>query len=826
MVNYTILFFRYIWYILRYLWFLSTNNTESTNMIPRFKKIPMKFIIHLAGLMLVLLCVGAERVVAQTTTSDQEYNTGKNFFDMKDYQAAIRTWENLLTNHPNYAEKEKVWYSIARAAILQKTQSGNSTAINYLDKIISLKDTNSQYYEQSLFLIGETLFSYANQLSNSKDLVQAKTYAIGAKSHFDTLLTEFPDSPNKLQTLHYQTLIAVLYLQSAVETKKYSDLALKSSSPLDSQTNQDILNNCKFYYAWAIGQLGEEARARGFFEEFIQAKDTARGPKSLFELAHTYYRADEYQKALDELNRYTSVFPNDTSSETFLDVQRLKAMCYYYQEKYTDATNLIDQVIKKLPETAVPFQDCVFVSLCYMKTKNSENANQYIAYLEQEYANTPYTDALHFLRAVYYAEMEQHQNAINLIWPILGATHNSFSGTITFNKLPRNSETTDANKCGLSEEYYIKAASQLAISCAKLGNTQTARQVYNAMFQVSQQMYSRYSTIREKTLNQINEIERSLQSGTLTPPSITTPHTVTPPPNPGSVSSNFVTSPPGSIIQLGESNSLATRPMTPSEQNIQINQLQTRADNAKRDRDMGYIDGVLKELEQLMQNRNLSEYSTARVAILLGELKYFAKGDRDIAIQMAELAYEYIVNDHTENNRNTETFVRAAKGLGRYAAFNGNYTMAAKYFEEALVTTVGNEKIHRAELRYRYGAALLKFPNRREEALGYFTAVYMEDKASDYWSHAALQLAIAYYQDADFSLCEKTIDELIEVMPDKAILDRVLFLKGELALQNKQWDIAADSFDAVRKYAPTSSLANSAAMKWRDARDPRRQMTQ
>ena len=811
MVNFTILFFRYIWYILRCLW---------PNMVSLYKNLPMKFIIRIVVAMLLLLYIGPEKVFAQQSPSDQANDAGLRHFNLGDYASAITTWENLLRNDSNYAKREEVWYSIAKAAILQKSQPGNEKAIEYLDKIITLKNVSGQFYGASLFLIGETFYNYANQLSETGNLVQARVYALEAKKHFDLLLTEIPDSPNRPQALFAQTQIAVLYLKSAVETKKYAELAL-SSVPNHSPANQEIINDCMFYYAWAIGQLGEIAEARRIFGTLIQAKDPKRGPKSLYELAHTYFRNDEYQKALNELDSYRSYFPNDTTES--LNIQRLQASCHYHLEDFDKARVLMESVItqQESQNHGIPaVEDQIFLTLCYLKVQKFDLANQYISFLEGKYGNTPFADGLQFLRAIYFAELGQFQSAVELLSPILDARPTSLNGQITFNKLPRNAETADAKKSRLSEEYYIRAASQLAICYAKLGNTTVARQVYNAMLQVSQQMYSRYSTIREKTLSQIIEIEKSLQAGTFTPPTAMTPSTVTTLSNPGNPvsvpSSSVVTGMPGSVIQYGGSNSLATRVWaTPADQNAEIDRLQTRANNAREQKE--YADGVLNDLAQLMKNRNLTDYNNARVAILLGELKYSAKGDRDIAIQMAELAYENIVNDHTENNRNTETFVRAAKGLGRYAAVSGDYTAAAKYFGEALVTKVGNQVEHRAELRYRYGAALMNFPDKRIEAIGCFTAIDDDDKTSKFWSHAALQLALDDYKNGDYPMCEKTIDELIEVMPDKAILDRVLFLKGELALKNKQWDIAAASFDAVCRYVPDSSLAQSAAIKRRDA---------
>jgi len=371
-------------------------------MVSLYKNLPMKFIIRIVVAMLLLLYIGPEKVFAQQSPSDQANDAGLRHFNLGDYASAITTWENLLRNDPNYAKREEVWYSIAKAAILQKSQPGNEKAIEYLDKIITLKNVNGQYYGQSLFLIGETLFLQAEQRYETDELVQARAYAIEAKKHFDLLLTEIPDSPNRPQVLFYQTQIAVKYLQSAVETKKYAELAMDNKY-------------CKFYYAWAIGQLGEEAKARGYFWEFISNRDPDIGPMSLYELAHTYYRAGDYQKTLTELNSFRNFFPNDTpeTRKASLNVQRLQAMCLLHTQKYSEAAEQMDQMIRQLESRKENpmVEDYIFLAFCYTRIPDFSKADGLISLLENNYGNSTFADTINLLRAAYFAGLEQHRQA-------------------------------------------------------------------------------------------------------------------------------------------------------------------------------------------------------------------------------------------------------------------------------------------------------------------------------------------------------------------------------------------------------------------------------
>ena len=790
----------------------------------KVQKTQMKPKINTAWLLpvMLMLCVGAGDLSAQTTASDQAFNAGVSFFSTGNYTTAISTWENLLTNDPNYQEKDKVWYHIAAAAIkLRKFD----IAVNYLDKIIDQRDANGnllrgqgQYYSHSLFLIGQTLFEYAELLSQESSLdklAQARQHAMSAKTYLDQLLEEFPASPNVPQSLHSLTQIAVKYMKSAAETRKYTEMAL-TKIPQDTEENKEYWANCRFYHAWVLaqGQPGEVDEARRIFSGFIQTRDPKRGPMSLHELAFTYYQMGDFQTTLNELSRYKTLFPLDKSAT--LNIERLQAMCFYHLEYYVDARKLMEAVItQQESQNMVPrVEDQVFMVLCYIKNREFESADGYIKFLENKYASTAFADGLMFLRGVYHAEMGQYQEAANLIWTILGVTRNTTTDEIVFTKLPRNMETAEANKSGLSEEYYLRAASQLAICYAKSGNTTVAWQVYNAMLQVSNEMYGRFASIRTKTQQQLNEIEKSLASGTTQPPVIggNLPPVTTYPPG-----STTITSGSQSTVQVGSSNNLGVKELSPAEQDEIIRRCQTQVEKAAG---IGDINQVFNDLNLLMYNPHLSAYNEARVAILRGKVLYEYKDDAAQAVYMADLAYKRIMESRdSEDRRNTETFVQAARGLGRKAESEGNYSKAAEYYSEALDTKVGDSPAFRAELLYRLGTVLLNIRSQGNYALSFFEEIDRTEKTSDYWSHAALQLAIADYHNSNFTQCEKTVDEIIAFMPDRTILDRVLYLKGELAMRNKQWDIAVDAFDAIAAHAPPSSpFRGPAAQKRIEAR--------
>ncbi|MCL2117101.1 MAG: tetratricopeptide repeat protein [Planctomycetaceae bacterium] len=770
---------------------------------------------YIIGVMIaLLLCVGTGAAFAQltsSTSSEQTLKLGKDYYDAKNYTAAITEWEKLLAADPSYPKKDEVWYRIADASLFN---SDNVKVEHYLNLILSQKDDQgkpaSEFYEPALFLTGKALFQGAAQCRTS-DPLQAKTYATAAQKQFDLFLAEFPDSSSVPLVLYYQTQIAVLYLRSAVETRKYTELA-QVKIPKDTEDNLKMWKNCRFYLAWALGQLGQEDQARVIFGEFISAKDTERGPKSLYELAHIFYRAGNYTQTLNELSTFSTTFQNDRS-ETWLDVQRLQAMCYYQMERYEEATEKLLGIVEQQDENAVPVADYIYFVLCRIKTGNFDKADELITWLEAKYASSIYSDGVKLLRAHYYAERGQIQSAVDLLHPLLG-TRQNYNGTVSFDKRPFTAEVADSLKCGLTEEHFLRAVSLLAICYAKSGNMPFARQIYDAMSQVSNEMYGRYSSIRERTLSQLNAIPQSSAMTTTTPvitnsglgtyPAATTSGTAT------NGSLYTITPSQNSVVQMpGGNNSLANRPFSPEEQDDLLKKLEARAKNAEGSK--SEIDEVINELHQLLNNWSVEGYNSARAAVLRGEL-LFQQDRISEAVLMFTIAYNAIPPDSPY--RDTQTFEQAAFRLGLQAAREEEHKKAAQYYSEAYATTAGKQDKFRAGLLYRWGSSLLYVPGQRRQALWCFNEIYEKEITSKYWSHAALQLAIDdYFTNYKYVACETIIDELIAMKPDKAILDRVLYLKGELALLNKQWDIAATSFDAISAYTPDSPFVGLARQR-------------
>ncbi len=91
-----------------------------------------------------------------------------------------------------------------------------------------------------------------------------------------------------------------------------------------------------------------------------------------------------------------------------------------------------------------------------------------------------------------------------------------------------------------------------------------------------------------------------------------------------------------------------------------------------------------------------------------------------------------------------------------------------------------------------------------------FARVYRDFPSSPYWSHATWALAALESSTGSDVEAEKLVNEALKSKPDVAIVDYLLFLKGEIALRAKDYAKALVAFDMIVEQYPDSSLYSRA----------------
>ncbi len=92
----------------------------------------------------------------------------------------------------------------------------------------------------------------------------------------------------------------------------------------------------------------------------------------------------------------------------------------------------------------------------------------------------------------------------------------------------------------------------------------------------------------------------------------------------------------------------------------------------------------------------------------------------------------------------------------------------------------------------------------------YFAKIFRDYPTSPYWSNAAWAYAEIKYQDREYVAAEKIVNEALTAGADEAIIDRLLLLKGELALKSRDFVKARIAYLTIIREYPQSSCRRTA----------------
>jgi TolA-binding protein len=145
--------------------------------------------------------------------------------------------------------------------------------------------------------------------------------------------------------------------------------------------------------------------------------------------------------------------------------------------------------------------------------------------------------------------------------------------------------------------------------------------------------------------------------------------------------------------------------------------------------------------------------------------------------------------------------------LGLYYEMSGDSIKSVEYFQ-LLIDEFPNYKDIDGALYY---VALddIESGNGRK-GMSYLLRIYRNYQAGQYWSHAAWTLAYEEYKKRNYTQAEIYLQKTLQHPPDYSILDRTLYLKGEIALKKKDYIIASQAFQEVINLCPDSNLIRDA----------------
>ena len=254
-------------------------------------------------------------------------------------------------------------------------------------------------------------------------------------------------------------------------------------------------------------------------------------------------------------------------------------------------------------------------------------------------------------------------------------------------------------------------------------------------------------------------------------------------------------------IGRGGATNVATGPAQgPTLSDSERSRLMREANTAFRQQRFGDADA---RLTQLVSARDVPDAILAEALLLQSKAKDKLGWERDgIAI------LERIVDEFPTSPQAPE----ALWLLGFYYESGGESYVALEYFQ-MLVDRFPNFK-HVDGALYFLAVDDLTNGNGRRAATN-LNRIYRSHRTGLFWSHATWMLAHEAYKKRDYVTAERYIQEILRHPPDVAILDRVLYLRGELALLRDDHQTAFLAFKAVGVHTPDSPLSAHAARNTR-----------
>ena len=181
-------------------------------------------------------------------------------------------------------------------------------------------------------------------------------------------------------------------------------------------------------------------------------------------------------------------------------------------------------------------------------------------------------------------------------------------------------------------------------------------------------------------------------------------------------------------------------------------------------------------------------------ANVLFELKEYDEGQTvcDMLIKMAP---------------NSPEAVDACYFCGYRADFYGKNAKAIEYLQ----TAVNSPHDGHFNTECYYLLAWNEWERKNTDlAEKYFAKIFRDFPTSPYWSNAAWAYAEIKYQDREYVAAEKIVNEALAAGADEAIIDRILLLKGELALKSRDFVKARTAYMTIIREYPESPCRRTA----------------
>lgn len=489
-------------------------------------------------------------------------------------------------------------------------------------------------------------------------------------------------------------------------------------------------------------------------------------------------------------------------AETFLRIQ-YDSQAHRMSSGYFETPTYGDTV-RLLPENYLKI--CAGLAIAYAYTGNTEKANAVYSMMST-YAKSGApvlseilqktnaklleiapvapggnSDIARLLAADQKYNSRDYLGAIAVLQPLLGAQYDEINRRMLFSYTPQVAGYGTTNSGKLDGDKMIEACQMLVLSYAYSGHAAQAAAGYVAMqslCRADNNLHRQLLATTKAKLDQIPADSNQIALNPLNPLNPTNPLNPVNPLNP---------------LQ-------PTNPLNPVVQQpvVSANEMEQRR--------------VLSHCKALYKARQYAQAETQLYALLMRN-----PGDELFAEALLLRGQSLL-----QLRRETEAITMGELLLAKFPASQyigetlwmigiahvtlGDEASSLEYFERIVRQYPKNTHIDGA--MYYVAMNALEDGNSRN-ALTQLRKIYRSHRDGAYWSHAAWELAYRAYLNEDLEEASMYVQELLNHPPDAAVADRVLYLKGQLAMDQRQWTTALVAFQELGKISPDSPLTRMA----------------
>jgi TolA-binding protein len=368
----------------------------------------------------------------------------------------------------------------------------------------------------------------------------------------------------------------------------------------------------------------------------------------------------------------------------------------------------------------------------------------------QQSPTTQGTDLDRFWQALRFYDQKNYSAAAQQLEQILATQYNQL---ITPKQYYINYAVTGAEGT-LNEITFVKACSLLALSNAQLGDSEQANAIFSTLGSRVKLSDTVQKNLFQETHDQLAELTKNSATG---------------------------------ISETGTT----TQPLLSESEQRKIIRDSNSLYNAKR-----YEQVEVKLLDLIAKKPE--ESILAEALLLRSKANYQLGKEEDAVTLLVKIVDEF---------SSLPQYQDALWYLGIYYDSYGD-TIKSVYYFQLLAGRFPNSK-HIDGALYFMALDDLQNGNGRKAAT-YLTRIYRNYQAGEHWSHATWTLAYEAYKKKDYDQAEIYLQKLLQHPPDVVILDRALYLKGELSLRKNEFETAFIAFRDLSKLCPESPLYDKA----------------